>query len=115
MVYGTLKLGRGNNRFLKNSTLLGKASTVKKYEMTQSGIPFVNEHKPFSIIHGEVWEVSEEDMGPIDRLEGYTGKEENSFYYRKPIPVVLENGEKLEAEIYFSNSVGNQLVENGIY
>jgi gamma-glutamylcyclotransferase (GGCT)/AIG2-like uncharacterized protein YtfP len=115
IVYGTLKKGFGNHRLLQNAKFLGKALTKNKYKMTKSGIPFVHEDKPEVQITGEVYEVSEADMPRLDALEGFRGRRDNSFYYRKPIPVILENKEELEAEIYFSDSTGNTNVENGIY
>lgn len=115
IVYGTLKKGFSNHRLLQTSKFLGKALTKNKYKMTRSGIPFVNEDIPETQITGEVYEVDPENMPSLDRLEGYRGNRENSFYYRKAIPVILENKEEIEAEIYFSDSMGNIDVTDGIY
>ena len=116
-VYGTLKRGFGNHRLLREATFVGKAITKKKYSMTRDGIPFVNEDRETSQIHGEVYEVTPEIKEGLDRLEGFRGKRENSFYYRKSIPIFVENDldQEEEAEIYFSDAVGTNLVNNGIY
>jgi len=115
IVYGTLKKGFNNHRLLLNSKFIDTAITKNKYTMTRAGIPYVNEDKPTSFIHGEVYDVDKETLWRLDGLEGFRGSRKNSFYYRKPILVTLKSGEETEAEIYFSDQSSKIIVEDGIY
>ena len=80
-VYGTLKQGHGNHKyFLSKAKLLGKFITPPKYTMySLGGFPGVIDAGETSI-HGEVYEVTDEEFARIDRLEGYP-----SMYTRKQI------------------------------
>ena len=44
-VYGTLKKGFGNHRFLRGSVFLGNARTNDHFALYESGIPFVIEKR----------------------------------------------------------------------
>lgn len=84
-VYGTLKTGRGNNRwFLSDSTLRGRARIDGQWRMVDlGGFPAVlqcaDEAKRTPIC-GEVWLVDKDTMRELDRLEGYP-----EFYKREPV------------------------------
>lgn len=114
-VYGTLKKNHGNHRYyLEDAKFLGHAITVDKYTMYSRGIPFVTKD-PFVQIHGEVYEITEDQLRPIDSLEGHP-----QWYKRELISVQLETGEIIEAWIYLNNlSEENKkvypIIENGIY
>lgn len=71
-VYGTLKRGYGNNYHLDNSTFLGEAETKPEYNLFNVGFP-IAERKGTTSVKGEVWDVAEEDIDSIYRLEGYSG------------------------------------------
>lgn len=108
-VYGTLKQGFGNNRFLtgayggKPATFLGKAVTVTAYPMMVRNVSF-----PYlfdvpgkgQCCWGEVFDVTDPTtMANLDRLEGVP-----HHYQRKTIKVILE-GQDTETEVfaYFIN------------
>lgn len=95
-VYGTLRAGHGNHHYVENSTLIGIGWTDDKHTMYASGIPYVHENGGTSQIRCEVYEVSDEDMPDVDSLEGHPG-----WYNRRPTAVTLDNGDKVEAEMYF--------------
>ncbi|HQJ56210.1 MAG TPA: gamma-glutamylcyclotransferase [Caldisericia bacterium] len=107
--YGTLMSGYGNNHYLRNQKLIGSGTTDEKYTMYASGIPFINEEKQTSQIHGELWEVNINALPAIDALEGHP-----HWYQRKQIPVTI-NGEKYTAWLYFNNENGGKIVESGNY
>lgn len=114
-VYGTLRQGKGNHKLLVNSNFVGKAKTVNKYEMTASGIPFVDPNKETSNIVGEVYEVNDETLDRLDMLEGYSPEDHNgSWYKRTPVKVKLEqSGEEIDTQIYFNEQKANTVIING--
>lgn len=109
-VYGTLMSGFGNNRLLSGSKFIGNAITKEKYTMRSRGIPFVNENKPTSNIHGEVYKVDKPTLSQLDSLEGHP-----NWYYRKEIDLEMEDGSEIVAEIYFNDDKSCSIVESGKY
>lgn len=115
-VYGTLRQGYGNALYLGDSKLVGKGKTKEKYKLTASGIPFVKKNEPVHNVVVEVYEVTDEQLPTVDRLEGYDPNDhEGSWYKRTPIQVELDNGEEVEASIYFNDDEGGTLIESGDY
>lgn len=115
-VYGTLRKGFGNHRVLGNSKLIDSGWTKEKYKLTASGIPFVNPNEQVSKVRVEVYEVEDSQLPRVDSLEGYDPKNhEGSWYKRTPIPVVLDNGNEIEASIYFADKNANTVIESGDY
>ena len=112
-VYGTLKFGFGNYRLLWDSECIGRARTLKKYDMYQSGIPFVMENKEVTQIFGEVYLVDENTMMNLDALEGHP-----DFYKRKKVDILMENGDVISCWLYFYQGgyqKGMQHIMNGIF
>lgn len=116
-VYGTLRKGFGNHRVLGDSKLIDSGWTNKKYKLTASGIPYVNPNEELSKIRVEVYEVSDTQLPVVDSLEGYNpNNHDGSWYKRTPIDVTLDNGEQIEASIYFADkSSGKTLIKSGDY
>lgn len=113
-VYGTLREGYGNHRLLHNCTKVDLGWTDEKYQMTASGIPYVHPTKPLHKVRVEVYDVPEQQLPYVDMLEGYDpNNHEGSWYKRSPINVTLDNGQKMEASIYFNEAIGNTLVATG--
>ena len=70
-VYGTLKKGFGNHILLEGSKFLGYAKTNPLFTMVSlGGFPAVIIDGETSI-QGEVYEVNEEALRSLDRLEGH--------------------------------------------
>ena len=72
-VYGTLKRGLSNHRWLRGQTFLGEARTVPRYRMFDlGGYPgmVLEEGEDGGAIEGEVWEVDEKGLRGLDKLEG---------------------------------------------
>jgi gamma-glutamylcyclotransferase (GGCT)/AIG2-like uncharacterized protein YtfP len=114
-VYGSLLSGLGNHRLLEGSTLVGNTVTPPEFTMLDLGafpgvIHVVEGGTP---IMGEVYEVTDETLNRLDRLEGYNSFEPtHGLYNRMEIPT--EFG---EAFIYtYNNMYGRSVihpVENG--
>ena len=108
-VYGTLRKGFSNHHYLKNSKFLGKARTKERYTMVAASIPFVNK-TPSTQIVGEVYEVDVATLKKLDVLEGHP-----NWYIREKVPVILEDGQEIEAWIYFNDREHGEFVETGDY
>jgi len=112
-VYGSLLSGFSNHGLLKTATFLGPAKTPKGFAMLDLGyfpgvIPSDIHETP---IFGEVYEVDDETLQRLDRLEGYHKEEPTSGLYRK-MDIDTEFG---KATIYiYNNHYGRGgIVENG--
>ena len=87
-VYGTLKHGHPNSYLLKNSTYIGKATTIDKFCMYDLGaFPAVADVPKISKIEGEVYDIDRATLANLDRLEGYP-----NLYTRTLINVKTEKG-----------------------
>ena len=71
-VYGSLKSGKHNNRFLSNQRFIAKARTQPVYRLVSFGsYPGMYEvAEAGRCIHGEVWEVDAACKKELDWLEG---------------------------------------------
>lgn len=86
-VYGTLKIGHGNNRLLQSATYIGAGKTVKPFWMLDTGgFPVVFDDHHQHPVYGELWEC---DGHVLDRLDGLEGHP--TWYCRKQTLVDLED------------------------
>jgi len=112
-VYGTLRSGFSNNRYMNDSRKVGLAKTVDRFTLTSSGIPFVS-HEPLHRVVGEVYEVPNSSVPYIDQLEGHP-----RWYKREEVLVEITEGEKAgqkcKAWLYFNDSSasGCPVIESG--
>ena len=97
-VYGTLRRNFSNHRYLEQARFLGNARTQEAYQLRQGIIPYVAEHaeEGRTQIVGEVYAVTKSQLRELDRPEGHP-----HFYERKQVLVLLDNGERLDAWLYF--------------
>lgn len=113
-VYGTLMNNYKNNYILTNSNksiFKGCTKTMDKYSMfvmgnadgynNGKGVPFVNKSISTSHIYGEVWEINNDTLIEIDKLEGHPG-----WYTRENIDVIIDNN-IINVYIYINNNVDN--------
>jgi gamma-glutamylcyclotransferase (GGCT)/AIG2-like uncharacterized protein YtfP len=98
-VYGTLKLGFGNNYLLKKQKYVGEAITKPIYRLWNLGsYPGMTEDRvDGKAIKGELWEVSDIAIKALDRLECVP-----SLYRR----VAIELDGDLNVEGYLYNGKG---------
>lgn len=105
-VYGTLKRGEGNHGLLEDERFLGEAVTGCGFTMTTLGCPYVimvgND-----VIKGEVYEVDDEKLVWLDRLESYVPGRAGNHYDRVEIDVEMlgeymshSHGAQVKAFIY---------------
>ena len=94
--YGTLLRNCGNDHLLVGSKLLeANAITPPTLTMLNLGsFPGIVEDGT-TAVKGELYEVDEDTLARLDRLEGHPG-----FYERKPIAITTAEGE-VAAEAYF--------------
>lgn len=70
--YGSLKRGQRNNILLRDSVFVQEAVTEPKYRLYDCGsYPcMVKDERNGQAIQGEVWDVDEDTLRRLDRLEG---------------------------------------------
>ncbi len=115
-VYGTLKRGCGNHKYLSDSKFVGTGVTLEKFVLVVSVIPYCipidsagEMRKYASPIHVEVYEVSAEKLERIDELEGHP-----FWYKRKKVDVKLENGKIVKTWFYiYPNRIQGKIISNG--
>ena len=108
--YGTLKRGFSNNHLLDGAEYVGTAKTLEKYSLLESGIPFVFKGESVSHIYGELYQVNDQTLKVIDRLEGHP-----EWYQREEVGVLTEDGVTVTAWLYFYPEKRGKLVKTGRY
>ena len=91
-VYGTLKQGHVRQRTMSQSRYLGVGIAEKKYKMVHiSGVPALKEIEdeatPEHGIYGELYEINEETLAEMDKIEGVN----QGLYKRRPIDLETIN------------------------
>jgi gamma-glutamylaminecyclotransferase len=109
-VYGTLKRGCPNHFFLDQARLLGVARTVERYALYEDEYPRLYKGEQVSRIQGEVYEIDEETLARLDRLEDHPHS-----YRREEALVELGPGRTLSAWIYFSPSGRGRHIPQGVW
>jgi len=112
-VYGTLKIGGRFSRYFDNirkSSTKAKVSGFDLYEVSRgfNGFPGVVNGK--GTVVGEVHEFEDNVVDQVtevmDQIEGCDPKNpDRGLYRREIVEVELENGEKVNANIYIYNGV----------
>lgn len=93
-VYGTLKQGKENHRLLKDSQYIGDGITAPVFDMVSfGGFPGIIKGEYPVLV--EVYDVSPEQLRPIDYLEGHP-----DFYKRDIYEVYFEDGTVSKCYIY---------------
>lgn len=101
-VYGTLKQGYGNHRLLESSEYVGRGTTILPYLMEHAGCPVVfrSNEGPLHNVDGEVYEVTDETLSYLDRLEGHPG-----WYVRHEVAVdIQDTGIQQMCWMYFGDN-----------
>lgn len=112
-VYGTLKQGHGNHRYLKNAEYLGTHITEPNYTMhSMGGFPAVTLEgsTPISM---EIYKVTDkETIENVNALEGYSGQKDSPRNWYDCVTINTPYG---EAEMYYFKNCDTKVVENGIW
>jgi gamma-glutamylcyclotransferase (GGCT)/AIG2-like uncharacterized protein YtfP len=120
-VYGTLKTGFHNHYLLSSAKFIGKAVTKERGTLLEKGIPFFNDEKKTSLIHGEIFEVNENTLSRLDMLEGYDSDYPNRSWYQRKIKefdLLDDNNQFLDvisAYVYVNNDESGKINKTGIY
>lgn len=88
-VYGSLREGLGNHRIIADATFLGEITTTPTYSLfSLGGFPGLKRTGSTAVVM-EVYEVSDEVLTRVNRLEGYDpDREVNNFYDRFEIETI---------------------------
>jgi gamma-glutamylcyclotransferase (GGCT)/AIG2-like uncharacterized protein YtfP len=108
-VYGTLKRGGTNHRFLAGQEFRGEAQTRPGYALYDlAGYPgMVEEASGHESVVGEVWSVDDACLGRLDDLEGT----DEGLYRRATVPLdPPHSGEAVEAYLYMRGVEGRPRV-----
>lgn len=102
-VYGTLKAAESAAYKLKDSTFLGSVLSPVGWTLTGHNDAFPKAW-PYGgrRVKGEVYIVSKNTLNLLDSYEGYP-----TFYSRKRIQVILENGSEVYPWIYYIKGTKN--------
>lgn len=104
-VYGTLKAGYGNNRILQGNAHKIADGIVRGFKLYDSGFP-VAAHSENDSTKVEVWDVWDNAIATLDRLdslEGHRGNDNpSSMYFREKVVVHTDSG-TMEANMYTGN------------
>jgi gamma-glutamylcyclotransferase (GGCT)/AIG2-like uncharacterized protein YtfP len=97
-VYGTLRRGGYNHHYLRGCRYLGAAATVAAYAMyVHGGIPYLVAEEARYRVTGEAYRVDAAALRDLDALE-----EHPRVYCRREAEIVLEDGRRQQAWIYFA-------------
>ena len=98
-VYGTLRRGFSNHRFLAGARFVGPGHTVESHGLyLEDGIPYLAAGEGRYPVVGEVYAVDAAVLAVLDELE-----EHPRVYTRRLAPIVLGDGRRLIAWVYFAN------------
>ncbi|MFT3780406.1 MAG: gamma-glutamylcyclotransferase family protein [Nibricoccus sp.] len=106
-VYGTLKRRGSNHRLLEGQVFQATAQTQPVYRMyALDGFPAMVDAPQNGLpIDGEIWEVDEEALVELDKLEGV----DEGLYKRVTIPLLPPNDRlKVEGYIYLLSVAGRR-------
>jgi gamma-glutamylaminecyclotransferase len=103
-VYGTLKRGGENHRFLAGQRFLGEARTEPAFRLyLLDGYPGMVAGAPGLSIAGEAWEVDAAALARLDELEGTA----EGLYARVPVRLLAPHaGLAVETYLYLQGVAG---------
>ncbi|MBE9609657.1 gamma-glutamylcyclotransferase family protein [Chitinilyticum piscinae] len=111
LVYGTLKRGGWNHRWLGNATFLGEAETIDWYTLyAESGVPHLVRDEASYPVRGELYLLDYATLLDLDELEGHPLE-----YRREQVPVRGPSGEELLAWIYFAGQPRGNRLRQGVF
>lgn len=101
-VYGTLKRGGSNHRFLAGQRFVGAARTRPRFRLVLlDGYPGMIESAPGLAVEGELWEVDAACLAELDRLEGV----DEGLYARVPVGLAEPHASRAaEAYLYLGDT-----------
>lgn len=107
-VYGTLRSGNSDHRQLRTARPLGRGRTREQFALYLGVTPYVIKSEKVSWIVGEVYEVDARTLRRLDLLQQCP-----SWRFREWVDVILDDGQELQAMMYFAKEKKRQLVLSG--
>ena len=105
-VYGTLRRGERNHYLLETSHFSRVGRTEPRFTLVSFGpFPAMVEGGTCAVV-GEVYEVDDETLKALDRLEGHP-----IFYQR--MPVLLDDGDEVVAYLLRGSTGGKPVIPSG--
>ncbi|UXY14527.1 gamma-glutamylcyclotransferase [Chitiniphilus purpureus] len=108
-VYGTLKRGGWNHRWLNGAPCLGEAVTVECYSLYAHHYPFLVCSEPRYPVRGELYAVDAATLRNLDELEGHPHD-----YMRQQIAVHGPHG-PMQAWAYCHDRPQGTLLAEGVF
>ncbi|WP_148715796.1 gamma-glutamylcyclotransferase family protein [Chitinolyticbacter meiyuanensis] len=108
-VYGTLKRGGWNHRWLDGATCLGEAQTVALFSLYAHQYPFLVREPRYPVL-GELYAIDDSTLSNLDTLEGHPDD-----YRREQIPVRDGHGTLHLVWAYLHSSPQGGLLANGCF
>jgi len=116
-VYGSLRRGFSNHRFLESASYLGEATTAPHYRLVSLGA-FPGMTPGLSVVRGEVYEVDADTLRRLDALEGHP-----HFYRRERVALdgfpgaceayVLPNAKAVQFPTVWTGDWANAVTADG--
>jgi gamma-glutamylcyclotransferase (GGCT)/AIG2-like uncharacterized protein YtfP len=112
-VYGTLKAGYHNHSLLKKAEFVGDFVTQPQYTMYSfGGFPAVGTHGNTPITT-EIYRVTNEQLGKVYSLEGYTGNRGDADNWYDTVEIDTPFG---NAEMFvMHDQLPNKVITSGIW
>lgn len=107
-VYGTLRRGGTNHRWLASAPYVGPAVTVAWCGLYVDDYPYLNPNHPVGPVAGEVFKVSHAMLKRLDEFEGVP-----LLYSRDRLAVLVEGLGALDAWTYVRAARSGRLLEHG--
>lgn len=107
LCYGTLKRNFGNNRVIGYDNFVKEVVTLPEYELYSAGaFPCLVKSKNGISIKGELFNIPEEGLARLDRLEGHptlykrgkvnlqSGEECIAYFWQQPLDGLVKIGDE---------------------
>lgn len=101
-VYGTLRKGESNHSYLKDAVIIcDQAWIYGELFETGYGYPVLKESNKEQV-YGEIYAVTDEQLGEINRLEGYQENANDNLYERITVDAHNEKGNIIKTLTYIT-------------
>lgn len=113
-VYGTLKAGGSNHRFMRGQIFVGDAQTLPGFQLIHLGSypGMIASTNASDSVVGEVWRVTSACLAQLDELEGI----DEGLYVRVKIPLLSPfAGQPVETYLYAQSVEGRPPIPHGLW
>ena len=110
-VYGTLRVGYGNHRYVAGRTAEITPGVVDGYELVVEGLPYARPSTTGRLVVEVMWPLPhlyDEVLADLDQLEGYHPDADTNHYTRTQVTVTTQDGAGVEAWLYEVGELGRR-------